>query len=319
VRVYFLRRVFELLPVLFLASIVVFLLLHLAPGDPSYFVAGRDATPEVLEAVRQKMGLDKALHVQYLIWLWDILRGDLGQSALSAQPVAKLIWARLPATLHLPVGGLLATILLSLLAGLPGALRPNSKVDHFWSAYSAAAFGIPVFWLGILFILLFSVRLRWLPPSGYVSFLEDPARSLRFLLMPALTLGIANSGVLSRFIKFSVLETLRQDYIRTARSKGLAERVVIRRHALRNALIPVVTVAALMVGRLLGGAVVIEVVFAWPGLGRLLLQGINNRDYPVVQATLLFVVLIFVTVNLITDLLYVYLDPRVQLERSSAA
>ena len=208
------------------------------------------------------------------------------------------------------------TILLSLLAGVPGALRPNSKVDHFWSAYSAVAFGIPVFWLGILFILLFSVRLRWLPPSGYVSILDDPVRSVQLLLMPALTLGIANSGVLSRFIKFSVLETLQQDYIRTARSKGLAERVVFWRHALRNALIPVVTVAALMVGRLLGGAVVIEVVFAWPGLGRLLLEGINNRDYPVVQATLLFVVLIFVLVNLVTDFLYVYLDPRVQLERN---
>ena len=314
-RVYLLRRVIELLPVLFLASIVVFLLLHLAPGDPSYFVAGRDATPEVREAVRQRMGLDKPLPVQYLIWLGDILRGNLGASALSGHPVSKLIWARLPATLHLTVAGFIVTILLALLAGIPGALRPNSRVDHFCSAYSAAAFGIPVFWLGILFILLFSVRLRWLPPSGYVSILEDPVRSLRLLLMPALTLGIANSGVLSRFIKFSVLETLQQDYIRTARSKGLAESVVIRRHAIRNALIPVVTVAALMVGRLLGGAVVIEVVFAWPGLGRLLLEGINNRDYPVVQATLLFVVLIFVIVNLVTDLLYVYLDPRVQLER----
>ena len=313
------RRVIELLPVLFLASIAVFLLLHLAPGDPSYFLAGRDATPEEIKAVRQKMGLDKALHVQYLIWLGDILQGNLGASALSDQPVSRLIWARLPATLHLTVAGFIATILLSLLAGLPGALRPNSKADHICSAYSAAAFGIPVFWLGILFILLFSVRLRWLPPSGYVSFLEDPVRSLRFLLMPALTLGIANSGVLSRFIKFSILETLQQDYIRTARSKGLPEPVVVRRHAFRNALIPVVTVAALMVGRLLGGAVVIEVVFAWPGLGRLLLEGINNRDYPVVQATLLFVVLIFVLVNLITDMLYVYLDPRVQLDRSSAA
>ena len=314
-RVYLLRRGFELLPVLFLASIAVFLLLHLAPGDPSYFVAGRDATPEELAAVRKKMGLDKPLHTQYLIWLGDILQGNLGTSALSDHPVSELILARLPATLHMTVAGFIVTILLSLLAGIPGALRPNSKVDHFWSAYSAAAFGIPVFWLGILFILLFSVRLRWLPPSGYVSFLDDPLRSLRFLLMPALTLGIANSGVLSRFIKFSILETLQQDYIRTARSKGLAESVVIRRHALRNALIPVVTVAALMVGRLLGGAVVIEVVFAWPGLGRLLLEGINNRDYPVVQATLLFVVLIFVVVNLITDLLYVYLDPRVKLER----
>ena len=310
-----LRRVVELLPVLFLASILVFLLLHLAPGDPSYFVAGRDATPEVREAVRKSMGLDKPLQVQYLIWLGNILQGNLGESALSDQPVARLIWARLPATLHLTVAGFLVTILLSLLAGIPGALRPNSKIDHFWSAYSAAAFGIPVFWLGILFILLFSVRLQWLPPSGFVSFLEDPVRSARLLLMPALTLGIANSGVLSRFIKFSVLETMQQDYIRTARSKGLQERVVVHRHALRNALIPVVTVAALMVGRLLGGAVVIEVVFAWPGLGRLLLQGINNRDYPVVQATLLFVVLIFVTVNLVTDFLYVYLDPRVQLER----
>ncbi|MCY4061293.1 MAG: ABC transporter permease [Chloroflexi bacterium] len=312
---YLLRRVIELLPVLFLASIVVFLLLHLAPGDPSYFVAGRDATPEELAAVRKKLGLDKPLHVQYLIWLAEILQGNLGESALSGQPVSKLIQARLPATLHLTVAGFLVTILLSLLAGVPGALRPNSKLDHFCSAYSAAAFGIPVFWLGILFILLFSVRLRWLPPSGYLSILEDPLRSMRFLLMPALTLGIANSGVLSRFIKFSVLETLRQDYIRTARAKGLAERVVIRRHALRNALIPVVTVAALMVGRLLGGAVVIEVVFAWPGLGRLLLDGVNNRDYPVVQATLLFVVLVFVLVNLVTDFLYVYLDPRVQLER----
>ncbi len=311
-----LRRVIELLPVLFLASIAVFLLLHLAPGDPSYFVAGRDATPEELAAVRKKMGLDKPLHLQYLIWLAEILQGNLGESALSGYPVAKLIQARLPATLHLTVAGFIVTILLSLLAGIPGALRPNSKTDHFWSTYSAVAFGIPVFWLGILFILLFSVRLRWLPPSGYVSILDDPARSLRLLLMPALTLGIANSGVLSRFIKFSVLETLQQDYIRTARAKGLLERVVIRRHALRNALIPVVTVAALMVGRLLGGAVVIEVVFAWPGLGRLLLEGVNNRDYPVVQATLLFVVLIFVLVNLITDFLYVYLDPRVQLERN---
>lgn len=314
-KAYVLKRCFEILPVLFLSSVLVFSILHIAPGDPAHFLAGRDATDEVLEAVRKEMGLDKPLHVQYLVWLNRVLRGDLGESTLSHQPVSKLIRDRLPATIHLTITGFLLTVFLSLLAGVPAALKPHSKVDLCCSIYSAIAFGIPVFWLGILLILVFAVKLRWLPPSGYVSFLDAPLDSLRSLILPSVAVGLANSGVLSRFVKFALLEVMLQDYVRTARSKGLSERIVVVRHAMKNALIPVVTVAALMVGRLLGGVVVIEVVFAWPGIGRLLLQGISNRDYPIVQGTLLFVVLAFTLVNLITDIVYVYLDPRIRLDR----
>ena len=309
---YFIKRLLQSVPVLLLSSIIIFSILHFTPGDPAYFVAGLDATPEVLEAVRIKMGLNKPFYEQYYLWLSDILSGNFGNSAINHQPVSKLILGRLPATIHFTLSGFILTIILSFLIGIPAGLKPNSIVDYFCSIYSALAFGIPVFWLGILLILLFSVILRILPPSGYISIFEDPVLSLKSLMLPTITLALANSGALARFIKFSILEITSQDYIRTARSKGLLENVIVRRHVLKNAMIPVLTVATLMIGGLLGGVVVIEVIFAWPGIGRLLLEALNNRDYPVVQGTLLFVVFIIILVNLLTDLLYIYFDPRIK-------
>lgn len=307
------RRLLQAIPVVLLSTAAIFLLLHAIPGDPALVIAGPDASPEVVMAVRHQMGLDEPLPIQYIIWLGHVLRGDLGQSYTSGLPVAELIVQRLPATLELMLAGLLLALLVGIPSGILAAVRQRGVVDWLVSSGNAVAIAIPNFWFGILVIILFAIVLGWLPPGGRVGFTSDPIMAAKSLALPALTLAVNHTAVISRFVKASTLEVLYEDYTRTARAKGLRELVVVRRHVLRNAFIPIATVLGLQFGQLLGGAVVIETVFAWPGVGRLILQAIGNRDYVVVQGSLLMLVIAFIIVNLITDLTYSFLDPRVRL------
>jgi peptide/nickel transport system permease protein len=312
VKAYILRRLLHLIPVLFLTSVIVFLMVYLIPGDPAQTILGPDARPEQIKAVRQEMGLDKPLPVQYVIWLGRALRGNLGKSFINDYPTLQLILMKLPVTLDLTVASFLVALTISLPLGVLSAIRPRGWINWFSYYYNALAMAVPTFWLGILLVLVFGLQFKLLPTSGYVPFLSDPLKALRFLVLPAITLGAYVSAVLARFLKAALLETLHQDYVRTARSKGLREQSVIIGHALKNALIPVVTVLGLQFGAFMGGAVITEAIFDYPGMGRMLLYAILTRDYSVVQGTILFVVTAFVLINLVTDVVYAFLDPRIR-------
>jgi peptide/nickel transport system permease protein len=308
-----LRRLIEALPVLFLATMVIFLGLRTLPGDPALVLAGQDASPQTLAAIRAANGLDQPLPVQYVIWLGNVIRGDFGVSFFTRAPVSQLIAQRAPATLELGIAGMLLTVLLGIPTGVLAAVRQRRPSDWVVSAFNGLAVAVPGFWLGILAILLFSLLLGWLPPGGRGDLVRDPMLELKFLVLPAVTLALPGAAGLSRLVKASMLEVLGDDYVRTARAKGLAQSSVVWRHALRNALVPVATVLGLQFGRLLGGAVITESVFSWPGLGRLIRDSIGNRDYAVVQACLLLLVLLFIVINLMTDIAYGALDPRIRL------
>jgi peptide/nickel transport system permease protein len=307
------RRLIEAVPVAFLATLVIFLGLRLLPGDPALILAGQDASPETLAAIRTANGLDEPLPVQYLIWLRNVARGDLGVSFFTRAPVSQLIAQRAPATVELGVAGMLLTVVLGIPSGMLAAVKTHQPSDWVISAFNGLAVAVPGFWLGILAILLFSLVLGWLPPGGRGDLAGDPLQEMKFLLLPAVTLALPGAAALSRLVKASMLEVLGDDYVRTARAKGVTQSGVVWRHALRNALVPVATVLGLQFGRLLGGAVITESVFSWPGLGRLIRDSIGNRDYAVVQACLLMLVLLFVVINLMTDVAYGLLDPRIRL------
>ncbi len=315
---YIVRRLLQTVPVVVLTSIFIFLLLHLVPGDPAAIVAGPDADAEVLAAVRADLGLDQPLPVQYIKWVAHALRGDLGKSAISGLPAWKLLMLALPATVELTLASLFLALVIAAPTGILAAVRQRKPADLVISSYTAVALALPNFWVGILLILSFALALGWLPPGGRIDFLGNPLVALKHLILPAATLAIPQSAILSRFLRTCVVEVLHEDYVRTARAKGLAEGRVLIRHVVRNSLIPVVTVLGMQFGRLLGGAVIIESVFAWPGVGRLMLKAIGDRDYSVVQGGLLLLVMMFVLINLLTDLSYGLLDPRVRLgmERS---
>lgn len=310
---YLIRRIAQTLPVLFLASIIVFVFIRLVPGNPALILAGPDATPDTIVAIRQQMGLDAPLPQQYLIWIGHVLRGDLGRSFINRLPIAQLIAAAMPATLQLALIALGLAVLVGIPSGIISAVWHQRPIDWLITGVNGLVLAVPNFWIAILLIIAFSVQLRWLPPGGRIEFGEDPGAAWRSLVLPALTLFPSISAALSRFTRASMLEVLHEDYVRTARAKGLSSFAVISRHALRNALIPVITILGIQFGRLLGGAVIIENVFAWPGVGRLILQGVLNRDYAVVQGGLLMLVIIFITINLLVDLLYGVCDPRVRL------
>lgn len=309
---FILRRLLQLLPVLLIASTGIWAMIYAVPGSPVAAMVGENATPEQVREVTVRLGLDRPVHVQYVAWLGNAVRGDFGLSIQNREPVGSLIAQRIPATIQL---GLVAT-LVGLLLGIPvavvSALKPGSWVDRSLSGWSALALGVPTFWLGILLILLFAVQLRWLPAaSNYVSVFEAPWEALRNVLLPALTLGVYVSGIFARFLRASLLGELKADYVRTARSKGLPERDVIGRHVMRNALLPFVTIVGLMMANFIGGTVVTESVFTYPGLGRLLIQAISTRDYPLIQGCILFILVVFVLINLLVDVLYAYIDPRI--------
>jgi peptide/nickel transport system permease protein len=306
------RRLIQVVPVLLFASVVVFLMIYLVPGDPVLAVLGAEARPEQVAAMRAQMGLDRPLAAQYARWVGRVMRGDLGVSFINSYPVWSLIGLKLPATLALTAGALGAALLVSLPLGVLAAMRQGSWVDRVAVGFTALGLSVPTFWLGVLLVLLFSLHLQWLPASGYVPLFTRPALSLQHLLMPSLTLGIAIAAILTRFVRSAMLEVIRQDYVRTARAKGLPEKRVVVRHALKNAFIPVLTVIALQVGNLLGGAVVTESIFDYPGVGQLILYAVMTKDYTVVQGTLLLLVAAFVLINLLTDMAYAFLDPRVR-------
>ena len=309
---YFLKRIIQVIPVLFLSSIIIFSLIRLIPGNPALLLAGPDALPEQIEIITKELGLDKPIISQYFIWISNILKGDFGKSIINGYPVFKLISLKFIATLELAVSGLIVSLLIAFPLGILSAIKRNGIIEKFTTIFVALGQAIPTFWLGILLVLVFSIKLRWLPPSGRIEFTENPELALKLIILPAFTLGVYTASVLTRFLKTSILEILTLDYVLTARAKGLSEWIVIFRHVIKNALIPFVTVLGLQFGAFLGGSVVTESIFDWPGLGRLMLQSIHTRDYPVLQGTILVVVFGFVIVNLIIDLLYSFLDPKIR-------
>ncbi|MDQ4136223.1 MAG: ABC transporter permease [Pseudomonadota bacterium] len=310
---YLVRRILQLLPVLLIASLLVWAMIYAVPGGPVAVIVGENASPEQVRAVTERLGLDRPVLVQYAAWLKGAFLGDLGLSIHSREPVLKLIGQRLPASLQLAAAATLVALLLGVPLAVISALKPGSWLDRLISGWSALALGVPTFWLGILLILLFAVELRWLPSaSGYVPFWESPLQAVRNLVLPALTLGVYVSGIFARFLRASLIGELKADYVRTARSKGLKERDVVGRHVLRNALLPFVTIVGLMMANFIGGTVVTEAVFTYPGLGRLLIQAISTRDYPLIQGCILVILVIYVGINVLVDLLYAYIDPRIE-------
>jgi peptide/nickel transport system permease protein len=309
---YAIRRLVSVVPVLGVVSVVVFSLIHLTPGDPIRIMLREEADPVTAATLRRQLGLDRPLPVQYVAWLGRAVRGELGRSIRTTQPVAEAIRQRLPVTLTVAAAALVVGLGLGVPAGILAAARRNSALDVVATLTAVSGVSVPSFWLALLLILLFSLTLGWLPPLGWVSPSRDLAGFLRSLVLPAITLGTAIAAVVMRMTRASLLEVLGLDYVRTARAKGLGERRVLLTHALRNALIPVATVVGLQAGALLGGAVITETIFALPGVGRLLVDAIFQRDFPVVQGVVLLLAVNFLAVNLLVDLAYAWLDPRIR-------
>lgn len=301
---FFISRLFSTLIVVLGVVTLVFLLIHLVPGDPVQAMLGEAATPADLETLRTALGLDQPLLMQWWLYMTHLLQGQLGESLYSKEPILDILLQRLPATIELAMAGLFVAVLIALPLGSIAALRKDRVWDHGAMVFSLLGVSIPNFWLGPMLIFLFSLTLGWLPVSGRESLLS--------LVLPALTLGTALAAILARMIRSTLLEVLNEDYIRTARAKGLRESAVVIHHALRNASLPIITVLGLQLGTLLGGAVITEIIFAWPGIGQLTIESIQRRDYPVVQACILLISLSYVLVNTLTDMLYAWLDPRVR-------
>lgn len=309
---YILRRLIQMVFVLVLFSIVVFTVLRLVPGDPVAAQLGLEATQEAYDQLRAEMGLDQPIYIQYIRWLQNISQGDFGTSWRSHQSALSLIQRRFPATIWLTVAAIVVGLAISIPLGIVAGVRPNSWMAHFSTLFSLVGIAMPSFWLGLMLLLTLAVTLRWLPPSGYISPFEDPVLGFKYLVMPAFTLGVGLAAPLTRFIRSGMLDVMNTDYVRTARAKGLTENLVIFRHVIKNALLSVVTIFGVLLGSLLGGSIITESVFNWPGIGTLLLQSIQQRDYGIVQGVVLFISLIFMTVNLLVDLTYAYLDPRIR-------
>jgi peptide/nickel transport system permease protein len=307
-----LGRIGSILATLFLLSVIVFSLQLLLPGDPAAVLAGEDRSPETIASIRERFGLDQPLPVQYVRWLGNAVRGDLGTSMRFNQPVVALVISKLPVTFQLATMALVIAILLGVTAGIFAAVYRGTAVDQTLTVLSVFSFSIPNFWLGILLIMVVSVEWGLLPPSGYVSPFVDPWQSFRTMLMPAFVLGSGLAAILMRHTRSAMIEALDTDYVRTAMAKGMPRRRIILRHALRNALVPVVTLGALEFGQLLGGSILTEYVFSVPGIGKLLVDSVYNRDYPVVQAVVLCSGAIYITLNLLADLAQAALDPRVR-------
>ncbi len=302
---FLIKRILGLLPVLLGISVFVFMLIHITPGDPALLMLGEQAPPEQLEIMRREMGLEESLPVQYVTWLRRAVRLDFGRSLRSRKPVITEIAERLPNTAALAVGATLVSVMIGVPVGVISAARPNSFFDNLFTAVTFTAVGMPVFWQGLMLILIFSVWLGWLPSSGM-------GPSIRFYIMPVAALGTVTTANITRIARSSMLDVLKEDYVRTARAKGVHERTVVYRHALRNALIPVVTIIGLQFGRLMAGAVLTETIFAWPGLGSMVVTAIRTKDFPLVQGTIMIFALIYALVNLGVDILYGALDPRLR-------
>lgn len=301
---YLIKRLLSTIPVLIGISLLLFFMLRMLPGDPAQVLAGQMATPEEIENIRRQLGLDRPIYEQYVTYLSRLARFDLGRSARTQNPVIEEIWARLPNTLLLAVVAITLACLLGIPAGIISAVRPYSWIDYLVTTSALFGMSMPVFWLGLMLVVVFSVILKWLPAGG--------TGSWQHVVLPSVTLAAFVVAFISRMTRSAMLETLAQDYTTTARSKGLKERVVVIKHALKNAMIPIITVVGLQFGLLLGGAVLTETVFAWPGLGRLIVDSILARDYPVIQGAILIFGLLYIMVNLVVDLIYALVDPRIR-------
>jgi peptide/nickel transport system permease protein len=312
VTTYVLRRVAQLVPVLVIVSAVVFFVFRIIPGDMAVMRLGQNADPQSITAMRKLLGLDRPLYVQYVEWVGNAAHGDLGTSYINEQSVTSLVLQTFPATLELAVLGMLLALVLSVPMGILAALRRGSWLDHVARVLALVGFCMPRYWLAVLLISLLAVQVGWLPPAGYADLSADPMDNLRHAALPVLSLGLTIAAVQMRFLRASLLDVLGQDYVRTARAKGLAPRTVSLRHALKNALIPFVTVVGLELGSLMGGLVVVEQIFSWPGIGWLMINSITQRDYAVVQGSVLLVATGVVVINLVVDVLYGYLDPRIR-------
>ncbi|HTM10145.1 MAG TPA: ABC transporter permease [Verrucomicrobiae bacterium] len=317
---YVVRRVLQLIPVLILVSLAVFLLVRVIPGDPVLVMLGIDPderariSAEQYRALQHQIGLDQPIYVQYLNWANNIVHGDFGLSLASRRPITEIIFERYPATLYLAAIALFVGIAIAIPAGAIAATRQNTKVDYAAMGFALWGVAMPDFWLALMLMVLFSLKLGWLPSIGYASPFEHPWLFLQHACLPAIVMGTELAAPLTRYVRAEMLDQLKQDYVRTAWAKGLPSRMVIVKHALRNSLIAAVTVVGLQTARLLGGATIIETVFSWPGVGRLLIDGIYQRDYPIVQGAVLLIAVTYVFINLIVDIFYKWLDPRIKLE-----
>lgn len=307
------RRLLYSAVVLFGVLVVVFALVHLVPGDPVRIALGTRYTPEAYEALRSASGLDRPLISQFFGYIGSALTGDLGVSFRNGDPVTVTLLERLPATLSLGFAGIVIALALALPAGIYSALREGKVSDVIVRVTSQFGVSIPDFWMGILLIALFSTVLGWLPTSGYRPLFEDPAGWLRHIILPGVTIGVVAAAILTRYVRSAVLEVAASGYVRTARSKGLSPRVVTFRHTVRNALVPILTITGIQLATLLGGVIVVEVVFAWPGLGRLVFNAVAARDYPLIQGAVLLIAALFLMINLLVDVLYAVVDPRIRL------
>lgn len=310
---YIARRVLSMIPVLFIVSVISFGLLYVLPGDPAIAILGENAgNQDTYRSLRRELGLDDPIWVQYYKWLGRVLQGDLGTSIRSGEPVTHLLWERAPVSLYIGVAGMFVSVLIGIPAAILSATRPGSRFDMSATVFGLAGVAIPSFWQALMFIYVFGVMLRWLPPSGYTSPTEDLTLSLKMLIMPAIVLGTGSAAVIMRQARSALIEVLEQDYITVARAKGVIEKRVVAAHAMKNAMIPVLTVLGLQVGSLVSGAAITETVFAIPGVGRTAVDAIFFRDYPVLQGAVLMLTLTVMVVNLLTDLAYGYLDPRIR-------
>lgn len=305
------RKLLAMVPILLVVSLILFFLMNVLPGDAASGIANIDASEEYIHRLREEMGLNRPAIVRYFDWVGGLLRGDFGTSLISGQSVREKIAIRLPVTLETTLLAMFVSILIALPAGIISAMKRNTPLDMVTSVGAMIGVAMPPFWLGMLLILLFSVTLQWLPASGYVPFAKDPLQNLARMVMPALSIGVAFAATVMRQTRSALLEVLDQDYIVTAKAKGVRGGVIIWKHALRNALIPVVTVIAMQIGRMIGGVVVCETVFAMPGIGREIVDGIMSRDYPVVMGLIMSVAAIVIFINTFIDILYVIIDPRI--------
>jgi peptide/nickel transport system permease protein len=306
------KRLAQLIPTLFFVSVLIFSLQHLLPGDPALVMAGEERDPAVIAQIRQQYRLDRPIPVQYFYWMKGVLSGDFGESLRNKEPVLKLIAEKLPVTLQLASMAIVIALLIGIPAGIVSAVKKDTAWDYGANLFALWGISTPNFWLGIMLIFLFSIKLGWLPASGYVSPFEDWRASLASTIMPAFVLGNAIAAILMRHTRGAMLQVLDSDYIRTARAKGLSETAVILRHALRNALTPVITLGALELGTLLSGAVLTEQIFSIPGFGKLIVDAVFNRDYAVVQGVVLVTATVYITLNLIADLAYMLVNPRLR-------
>jgi peptide/nickel transport system permease protein len=309
---YIAKRLWSLIPVMFVVATLVFFLVHLTPGDPASVILGPDAPQEAIAELRARLGLDKPLPVQFVRWFGRVLQGDLGESIFLRRPVTQAIAERLEPTLLLAGLATLFAVIIGIPAGVLAAVYRNTWLDRLFMSVAVFGVSMPNFWLALNLIFLFALTLALLPVSGYVPLGDDPLMTLRFMLLPAFSLGFPQTALIARMTRGSMLDVLSQDYVKTARAKGLSERLVIYKHALKNTMITVITVIGIVLAITLSGSVVIETVFGLPGVGRLIINSVLRRDYPVIQGTVLFIAASYVLVNLIIDVLYVYIDPRIK-------